>query len=104
MAEALAAELDLSKAVSEKAVNALIEMIVNAVASGDEVQLPGFGKFASGTRAAREGRNPSTGEKLKIAASRTVKFSAGKTFKDTVNATKLKKASKEAAAKPKKKK
>jgi DNA-binding protein HU-beta len=49
------------------------------------VQLIGFGTFASGKRAARMGRNPKTGEPLKIAAAKTVKFSAGKAFKDSVN-------------------
>ncbi|MFY7967218.1 MAG: HU family DNA-binding protein, partial [Polynucleobacter sp.] len=52
---------------------------------GNTVQLIGFGSFSLGSRAARMGRNPKTGEAIKIAASKTIKFSAGKSFKDTVN-------------------
>jgi len=65
--------------------NSAIENIIKAVTKGDSVQLIGFGTFASGKRAARMGRNPKTGEPLKIAAAKTVKFSAGKAFKDSVN-------------------
>ena len=62
-----------------------IDTIIKAVTKGDSVQLIGFGTFSSGKRAARMGRNPKTGEPLKIAAAKTVKFSAGKAFKDSVN-------------------
>ena len=52
---------------------------------GDAVQLVGFGGFSAGSRAARMGRNPKTGEAIKISASKTIKFAAGKAFKDAVN-------------------
>jgi DNA-binding protein HU-beta len=55
------------------------------VAAGDAVQLIGFGSFGAGERAARTGRNPQTGETIEIAAAKTVKFTAGKGFKDAVN-------------------
>ena len=76
---------DLSKTKAEEAINLLLEAIKTSVANGNTVQLVGFGSFALGARAARMGRNPKTGEAIKIAASKTVKFSVGKTFKDTVN-------------------
>ena len=82
---AIADDAEISKAKAEYALNFAIEHIIKAVTKGDSVQLIGFGTFASGKRAARMGRNPKTGEPLKIAASKTVKFSAGKAFKDAVN-------------------
>ena len=82
---AIADDAEISKTKAEYALNSAIEHIIKAVTKGDSVQLIGFGTFASGKRAARMGRNPKTGEPLKIAASKTVKFSAGKAFKDAVN-------------------
>ncbi len=82
---AIAGESELSKTKAEHALNAAIEAIKKAVTKGDNVQLIGFGTFSSGKRAARMGRNPKTGEAIKIAASKTVKFTAGKAFKDSVN-------------------
>ena len=83
--DAVAADCDLSKAAAQRAVESVLSQIVDAVAKGDSVQLVGFGTFANGTRAERTGRNPRTGEEIKIAAAKTVKFSAGKAFKDAVN-------------------
>jgi DNA-binding protein HU-beta len=83
--DAVAAECDLSKASAQRAVESVLNQIVNAVSGGDTVQIVGFGTFANGTRAERTGRNPRTGEEIKIAAAKTVKFSAGKAFKDAVN-------------------
>jgi DNA-binding protein HU-beta len=83
--DAIAAECDLSKAAAQRALDSVIDNVVNAVAKGDSVQLVGFGTFAAGKRAERTGRNPRTGEEIKIAAATTVKFSAGKAFKDAVN-------------------
>jgi DNA-binding protein HU-beta len=83
--EKIATDADISKASAERALNAAIEQIIKAVTKADDVQLIGFGTFKSGKRAARMGRNPKTGEPLKIAAAKTVKFSAGKAFKDAVN-------------------
>jgi len=82
---AIADDAEISKAKAEYALNSAIEHIIKAVTKGDSVQLIGFGTFASGKRAARMGRNPKTGEHLKIASTKTVKFSAGKAFKDAVN-------------------
>jgi len=61
--------------------------VTSAVAQGDTVQLIGFGSFSTGARAARVGRNPSTGAEIQIAAAKTVKFTAGKSFKEVVNAS-----------------
>ena len=59
--DAVAAECDMSKAAAQRAVDSVLDQIVNAVATGDSVQLIGFGTFANGTRAERTGRNPRTG-------------------------------------------
>ncbi|MBS1199272.1 MAG: DNA-binding protein [Proteobacteria bacterium] len=83
--DALAAKCDLSKAAAGRAVDGLTEIITASLASGDSVALLGFGTFAVGARAARTGRNPKTGEPLKIAASKTPKFSAGAKLKAAVN-------------------
>jgi DNA-binding protein HU-beta len=83
--DAVAADCDQSKAAVQRILDSLIDNVTGAVAKGDTVQLVGFGTFASGSRAARTGRNPRTGEEIKIAAAKTVKFSAGKAFKDAVN-------------------
>lgn len=85
LVEAVAAATDLSKAKTDEVIGTIIATIVKAVSKGDSVQLVGFGTFGSGKRAARTGRNPRTGEAIKIAASKTVKFTAGKAFKDAVN-------------------
>lgn len=76
---------DINKVDAEGALNAAIETIIKTLAKGDKVQLIGFGTFNSGNRAARIGRNPKTGKEVKISAARTVKFTAGKAFKDRVN-------------------
>lgn len=83
--EKISNEADLSKASAERALNAAIAAIIKAVTKGDRVQLIGFGTYSSGKRAARVGRNPQTGATIKIAAAKTVKFTAGKAFKDAVN-------------------
>ncbi|MFJ1708529.1 HU family DNA-binding protein [Kitasatospora sp. NPDC088346] len=81
----VAEDTEASKAMVNKVLDTLLVTIRSAVAEGGEVQLPGFGSFAAGDRAARTGRNPRSGEAIEIAASRTVKFTAGKAFKDAVN-------------------
>lgn len=83
--EIIATEAKLSKAAAQAALDATTTAIVKAVTKGDSVSLVGFGSFSSGKRAARVGRNPQTGESIKIPAAKTVKFSAGKGFKDAVN-------------------
>ncbi|MBU3657362.1 MAG: HU family DNA-binding protein [Rhodocyclaceae bacterium] len=83
--EVIAKDAKLSKAAAQAALDATVAAVVKAVTKGDSVSLVGFGSFSSGKRAARTGRNPQTGETIKIAAAKTVKFSAGKAFKDAVN-------------------
>jgi len=85
LVEAVATATESSKSQVDEVLNATISTIIKAVTKGDSVQLVGFGTFGSGKRAARTGRNPRTGEAIKIAAARTVKFTAGKAFKDAVN-------------------
>jgi DNA-binding protein HU-beta len=75
---------DLGRGDAEKAVNAFIKAVQDAVAQGDKVTLPGFGAWSRTDRAARMGRNPRTGEPVQIAASKGVKFSAGAAFKSAV--------------------
>lgn len=82
---AVATASGLTKADSEKAVDGVFDAITAALKSGDEVRLVGFGSFSVAQRAASEGRNPRTGEKIQIAASKQPKFSAGKGLKDAVN-------------------
>jgi DNA-binding protein HU-beta len=84
--DAVAVSRGESKAATGEAIDAVLEAITQALTSGDTVQLIGFGSFATGQRAARAGRNPSTGEAIQIPAAKTVKFTAGKGFKDAVNA------------------
>ena len=74
----------LSKKDAEKALNAGIAAVTDALAKGDSVQLIGFGTFSVRERAAREGRNPRTGETVTIAASKTPAFKAGKALKDKI--------------------
>lgn len=85
LVEKIASDADLSKASADRALSAVIAHIIKAVTKGDDVQLIGFGAFKSGKRAARLGRNPATGAEIKIPAAKTVKFTAGKAFKDAVN-------------------
>lgn len=82
--DAMATEAEVSKAAAGRALDAAISAITAAVASGDNVTLVGFGTFKSAARAAREGKNPKTGEKIKIPATTVPKFSAGASFKAAV--------------------
>ncbi|MFY7777334.1 MAG: HU family DNA-binding protein [Elstera sp.] len=75
----------LSKQDSAKAIDAVFDAITGALKAGDEVRLVGFGTFAVSERAASEGRNPRTGEKIQISASKQPKFKAGKGLRDAVN-------------------
>ena len=87
LVDAVAAVTDESKAVTGEMIDAVIAAITGAVTKGDTVQLIGFGSFSTGARAARVGRNPATGAEIQIPAAKTVKFTAGKAFKDAVNAS-----------------
>ena len=81
---AVAEKADMSKKDSEKAVNAVLSAIEDALAGNDKVQLVGFGTFEVKERAERTGRNPQTKEKITIPASRVPGFKAGKALKDAV--------------------
>ena len=85
--DAVAAATGESKAATGQTIDAIVEAVTKAVVGGDTVQLVGFGSFSTGARAARVGRNPSTGAEIQIAAAKTVKFTAGKAFKEAVYAS-----------------
>lgn len=85
---AIATKTELTKVDTGKAVDALLEILVDTVAKGDSVSFVGFGTFKPMKRAAREGRNPKTGALLKIAATTVPKFAAGAAFKQKVAAAK----------------
>ena len=80
----IASEADITKSQAEKAVDGFVSAVSDALASGDKITLVGFGTFSVGSRSQREGRNPRTGAKIKIAASKVVKFKAGKTLSEKV--------------------
>lgn len=75
----------LTKIDSERALEAIIDSVTEALKNGDEVRLVGFGTFTTSDRPASDGRNPRTGEKIKIPAHRVPKFKAGKQLKDAVS-------------------
>lgn len=82
--DAIAAQADISKAAAAKALDGMIASVTDALQKGDTVTLVGFGTFYVGERAERSGRNPKTGETIKIAAARSPKFRAGKALKDAL--------------------
>ena len=82
---AVAEKAEISKKDSEKALKAFVDVVAEQLKAGDKVQLVGFGTFEVSERAAREGRNPQTGEAMQIAASKSPKFKAGKALKDALN-------------------
>ena len=82
----MSAKMGTTKKAAGEAIDAFVEAVVETVTAGEEVSISGFGKFSVAERAEREGRNPSTGEAITIAASKAPKFKAGKAFKDAVNA------------------
>jgi len=84
MVDAVASRAGLSKADADRAVNAFIDAIGDALARGEKVTVTGFGTFEVRSRAARMGRNPQTGAPLHIPATRTPAFKAGKGLKDAV--------------------
>jgi len=84
LVEKVAKGCDLHKAAAEKALDSVLAAITDAVAAGDKVTLIGFGTFSVTERAAREGRNPQTGKKIKIPARKAVKFKAGSKFTDSL--------------------
>jgi nucleoid DNA-binding protein len=84
LVEKIAEETDTPKSEAQKYLEALEEIVSNELKSGGEVQITGFGKFYVQERKAREGRNPQTGEKMKIAASKVPAFSAGNSLKESL--------------------
>jgi DNA-binding protein HU-beta len=98
LVEAIANGTELSKSHAERALNVTIEAINGALKKGDSVQLVGFGTFSVAKRNARKGKNPRTGEAIKIAARKVPKFTPGKGLKDLVNG--VKKEAAKPAAKP----
>ena len=85
MIEQIAQAAEVSKSAAERAVDALVSAIKTSLKKGDMVTLVGFGSFYVSRRQARTGRNPRTGEALKIAAAKVPKFRAGKALKDAIN-------------------
>ncbi len=83
--EAIADNAEMTKADAGRAVDAMIAAVTKALKKGDTVTLVGFGTFSVRKRAARTGRNPRTGENIKIKASKNPTFKAGKALKDAVN-------------------
>jgi DNA-binding protein HU-beta len=85
IADKLAVENNLTKSQAKTIVDGVFKAIVDAAKSGDEVNVPGFGKFKIKDTPAREGRNPASGEKIKIAAAKKLTFGAAKALKDALN-------------------
>ena len=81
----IAENTELSKADVERVYNATFDLFKDELANGNKISVSGFGTFDISERAEREGRNPQTGETIKIAASKSVKFKAGKELKEKVN-------------------
>ena len=84
LVDAIADKASVTKKQADAVLSAAIETIVSAVSSGSKVTLVGFGSFESRERKEREGRNPKTGDKMKIPATKVPAFSAGKLFKEKV--------------------
>ncbi|MFA7275981.1 MAG: HU family DNA-binding protein [Pseudobdellovibrionaceae bacterium] len=85
LVDAVSKKADITKVAAQEALEAIIECVTKALKKGDEVRLVGFGTFTVAKRAASTGRNPRTGEAIKIPASKQPKFKAGKELKDAVN-------------------
>jgi DNA-binding protein HU-beta len=85
LAEAVASQNRITRAEAEKALKSLTEIVTKELANGEKVVLPGLGTFEISERPERDGRNPRTGEMIKIAATKTVKFKPGKALKESIN-------------------
>ena len=83
--ENIAESADITKAAAGRALDSMIDSVTGALKEGDSVVLVGFGTFTVRDRAARNGRNPQTGEEIQIAAAKVPAFKAGKALKDAVN-------------------
>jgi len=84
LVDVIAQKTDVTKKQADAIVTAMVDTIIEAVSTGDKISLVGFGNFEVRNRQAREGRNPKTGEKMQIAASRVPAFAPGKAFKERV--------------------
>jgi len=100
LADHIASGHSLNKSQAKQVVEAVFAAIVDAAAKGDEVSVPGFGKFKVTSREARTGRNPATGETIQIAASKKLGFAPAKQVKDALNVASPTKAATKGAAKP----
>jgi DNA-binding protein HU-beta len=85
LVDAIAHEVDITKAQAEKAIKTLTKQITDALADGDKVSLVGFGTFSVASRKMRKGRNPQTGRSIDIPASKAPKFKPGKALRESVN-------------------
>jgi DNA-binding protein HU-beta len=85
IADKIAADNGMTKAQAKSVVDGVFKAMTDAAKSGDEVNVPGFGKFKVKATPAREGRNPANGEKIKIAASKKLTFAPAKALKDAMN-------------------
>jgi DNA-binding protein HU-beta len=85
LVDTVSGKTDMKKSDASKAVDAVFDAIADALKGGDEVRLVGFGTFSVASRAASEGRNQRTGEKIQIAASKQAKFKPGKGLRDSLN-------------------
>lgn len=84
LVDSIATGSGVTKADASRVLEAFMTTVTDALRSGDQVVLPGFGSFSTGNRSARTGRNPQTGEAIAIRASRVAKFRAGKALKEAV--------------------
>ena len=100
--EKVAQATELNQAAVGQAVKAVVSAILDALVAGDAVRVSGLGIFNVAARSAREGRNPQTGETIQIAASKTVRFHAGKAVKEALNPSAPKGTPRKKAAPPKK--
>jgi len=85
LVNAMAAKTGATKKAAEESLNAVLEVVKEALVKGEKVQLVGFGSFETKVRAARKGKNPQTGAEIKIPACKAPSFKAGKALKDVVN-------------------
>ncbi len=85
LVDSIAKQADLSKADAGRALDAVLDAVTGTLMAGDKVTLPGFGTFSTSKRAARTGRNPSTGETIKIKAKTVAKFKPGSKLTEAVN-------------------
>ena len=89
LVDTVSGKTDMKKSEASKAVDAVFDAIAEALKGGDEVRLVGFGTFSVASRAASEGRNPRTGEKIQIAASKQAKFKPGKGLREFAELTRV---------------